>query len=42
MSAEPGVIAELEPDITSCWDYADDFRTPSASVKSKNVETPTR
>jgi hypothetical protein len=25
MSAEPGMIAELEPEVTTCWDYADDF-----------------
>jgi pyridoxamine 5'-phosphate oxidase-like protein len=24
LSAEPGVIAELDPDVTTCWDYADD------------------
>ena len=26
MSAEPGMIGELEAAITNCWDYADDFR----------------
>jgi Pyridoxamine 5'-phosphate oxidase len=25
ISAEPGMIAELEPQVTTCWDYADDF-----------------
>ncbi len=28
LSDEPGAIAELEPDITSCWDYADDAMMP--------------
>jgi hypothetical protein len=28
MSAEPGVIATLVADVTTCWDYADDFMTP--------------
>jgi len=31
MSVEPGVIAELEPDITTCWDYADDAMMPPSS-----------
>jgi len=26
LSAEPGMIGELEAEITNCWDYADDFR----------------
>jgi hypothetical protein len=26
MSAEPGAIARLEPEITNCWDYADDTK----------------
>jgi len=26
LSDEPGMIGELEADITNCWDYADDFR----------------
>jgi hypothetical protein len=25
MSNEPGMIGVLEPDVTTCWDYADDF-----------------
>jgi hypothetical protein len=24
MSDEPGLIGELEAEVTSCWDYADD------------------
>ena len=24
LSTGPGVIAELDADVTSCWDYADD------------------
>jgi len=28
LSTERGVIAELEPDTTSCWDYADDAMMP--------------
>ncbi len=31
LSSEPGVIAELEPEVTSCWDYADDALMPPAS-----------
>lgn len=26
LSDEPGMIGELEAEITNCWDYADDFR----------------
>ena len=26
MSAEPGMIGELDADVTNAWDYADDFR----------------
>jgi hypothetical protein len=26
LSDEPGMIGELEGEITNCWDYADDFR----------------
>lgn len=28
LSDEPGVIANLEPDVTTCWDYADDAMMP--------------
>jgi hypothetical protein len=28
LSAEPGAIVVLEPDVTSCWDYADDAMMP--------------
>ncbi len=28
LSDEPGMIAELVPDITTCWDYADDAMMP--------------
>ena len=28
LSADPGVIAELEADVVTCWDYADDFMMP--------------
>ena len=28
LSVEPGVIAELEPDVMTCWDYADDAMMP--------------
>ena len=28
LSAEPGMIAELVPDVTTCWDYADDAMMP--------------
>jgi hypothetical protein len=31
LSDEPGVIAELEPDIVTCWGYADDTMMPPAS-----------
>lgn len=30
LSDEPGMIAELEPDVTTCWDYADDAMMPPA------------
>jgi len=33
LSAESGVIAELEPDITSCWDYADDAMMPPSEPR---------
>ena len=28
LSADAGMIAELEPDIITCWDYADDAMMP--------------
>jgi hypothetical protein len=28
LSAEPGMIAELEGEVTTCWDYADDAMMP--------------
>jgi hypothetical protein len=28
LSIEPGMIAELEPEVTTCWDYADDAMMP--------------
>jgi hypothetical protein len=28
LSTEPGAIADLEPDVTTCWDYADDSMMP--------------
>lgn len=28
LSPEPGMIATLEPEITTCWDYADDAMLP--------------
>jgi hypothetical protein len=31
MSVQPGMIAELEPDVTTCWDYADDAMMPPTS-----------
>jgi hypothetical protein len=34
LSGEPGVIAELEPDITSCWDYADDAMMPPSEPRT--------
>lgn len=30
LSVDPGVIAELEPEVTTCWDYADDAMMPPA------------
>ena len=32
LSVEPGVIGVLEPEVTTCWDYADDFMTPPAGT----------
>jgi nitroimidazol reductase NimA-like FMN-containing flavoprotein (pyridoxamine 5'-phosphate oxidase superfamily) len=29
MSAEPGVIVEVDADVTTCWDYADGMVTPT-------------
>ncbi len=34
LSSEPGVIAELAPDITSCWDYADDAMMPPSEPRT--------
>jgi hypothetical protein len=31
LSPEPGVIALLEPTVTTCWDYADDAMMPPPS-----------
>jgi len=31
LSATPGVVAVLEADVTTCWDYADDFMMPPAA-----------
>jgi pyridoxamine 5'-phosphate oxidase-like protein len=28
MSAEPGMIAVLDPEVTTCWDYADNAMMP--------------
>jgi hypothetical protein len=28
LSTEPGMIAELDPEVTTCWDYADDAMMP--------------
>jgi Pyridoxamine 5'-phosphate oxidase len=28
LSDDPGMIAELEPDVMTCWDYADDAMMP--------------
>ena len=30
LSTEPGMIAELEAQVTTCWDYADDAMMPPA------------
>ena len=30
LSDEPGVVAELIADVTTCWDYADDAMMPPA------------
>jgi hypothetical protein len=31
LSDDPGMIAELEPDVMTCWDYADDAMMPPAA-----------
>jgi Pyridoxamine 5'-phosphate oxidase len=31
LSVDPGMIAELEPDVMTCWDYADDAMMPPAT-----------
>ena len=31
LSAEPGMIAELDPEVTTCWDYADDAMMPPST-----------
>ena len=31
LSTEPGVIAEVEADVTTCWDYADDELMPPSA-----------
>ncbi len=28
LSAEPGVIVEVDADVTTCWDYADEWMMP--------------
>jgi len=28
LSVEPGMVAELSPEVTTCWDYADDAMMP--------------
>jgi hypothetical protein len=30
LSDEPGMVAVLEPEVTTCWDYADDAMMPPA------------
>jgi nitroimidazol reductase NimA-like FMN-containing flavoprotein (pyridoxamine 5'-phosphate oxidase superfamily) len=34
LSEEPGVIVELEPAVTTCWDYADDAMMPPTASPS--------
>lgn len=34
LSEDPGVIAELEPDVTRCWDYADDAMMPPSEPRT--------
>ena len=31
LSEEPGVIVRIEPDVVTCWDYADDAMMPPQS-----------
>ena len=31
LSVEPGMIGVLEPEVTTCWDYADDYLMPPAT-----------
>ena len=31
LSPESGMVAQLEPEVTTCWDYADDAMMPPAS-----------
>ena len=33
LSVEPGVIAELEPEVMTCWDYADDAMMPPSEPR---------
>ena len=33
LSVDPGVIAELEPDVITCWDYADDAMMPTSEPR---------
>ena len=34
LSVGPGVIAVLEPDVTTCWDYADDAMMPPSEPRA--------
>jgi len=34
LSADPGMIAELEPDVMTCWDYADDAMMPPSEPRT--------
>ena len=34
LSVEPGVIARIEPDVVTCWDYADDAMMPPSSQQA--------
>ena len=33
LSVEPGMIGQLEPDVMTCWDYADDAMMPPAEPR---------
>ena len=33
LSVDPGVTAELEPDVITCWDYADDAMMPTSEPR---------